>query len=41
MKTTSNVVGYTDTKGFRSAFKKVTGLSPVAYRKKYNKLIAQ
>lgn len=34
-------VGYTDTKGFRTVFKKVTGLSPVAYRKKYNKLIAQ
>lgn len=34
-------VGYTDTKGFRSVFKKVTGLSPVAYRKKYNKLIFQ
>lgn len=34
-------VGYTDTKGFRSVFKKVTGLSPVAYRKKYNKLIAE
>jgi len=33
-------VGYTDPKGFRSVFKKVTGLSPVAYRKKYNKLIA-
>lgn len=34
-------VGYTDTKGFRSVFKKVTGLSPIAYRKKYNKLIAE
>lgn len=34
-------VGYTDTKGFRTVFKKVTGLSPVAYRKKYNKLIAE
>lgn len=31
-------VGYTDTKAFRSIFKKVTGLTPVAYRNKYNKL---
>lgn len=33
-------VGYSDTKGFRSVFKKVTGLSPLAYRKKYNKILA-
>lgn len=30
-------VGYTDTKAFRSTFKKITGLSPVEYRNKYNK----
>lgn len=30
-------VGYTDTKAFRSTFKKVTGLLPLAYRNKYNK----
>ena len=30
-------VGYTDTKAFRSLFKKITGLNPVAYRNKYNK----
>lgn len=30
-------VGYTDTKAFRTVFKKVTGLSPVQYRNKYNK----
>jgi transcriptional regulator GlxA family with amidase domain len=30
-------VGYTDTKAFRTIFKKVTGLSPVEYRNKYNK----
>lgn len=30
-------VGYTDTKAFRDVFKKVTGLSPVDYRNKYNK----
>lgn len=30
-------VGYTDNKAFRSVFKKVTGLSPLAYRKKYNR----
>jgi len=31
-------VGYTDTKAFRSTFKKITGLSPVEYRNKYNKI---
>jgi transcriptional regulator GlxA family with amidase domain len=31
-------VGYTDTKAFRSIFKKITGLSPAEYRNKYNKL---
>jgi transcriptional regulator GlxA family with amidase domain len=30
-------VGYSDTKSFRSVFKKVTGLSPVDYRKKYSR----
>ncbi|MEI6949000.1 helix-turn-helix domain-containing protein [Paraflavisolibacter sp. H34] len=30
-------VGYNDTKAFRTVFKKVTGLSPVEYRNKYNK----
>lgn len=30
-------VGYNDTKAFRSIFKKITGLSPVEYRNKYNK----
>ncbi|MES2276929.1 MAG: helix-turn-helix domain-containing protein [Bacteroidota bacterium] len=33
-------VGYTDTKAFRTIFKKVTGLSPVEYRNKYNKAMA-
>lgn len=33
-------VGYFDTKAFRSVFKKITGLSPVDYRNKYNKGIA-
>jgi transcriptional regulator GlxA family with amidase domain len=28
-------VGYTDTKAFRTIFKKVTGLSPIDYRNKY------
>jgi transcriptional regulator GlxA family with amidase domain len=32
-------VGYTDTKAFRSTFKKITGLSPVEYRNKYNKMV--
>lgn len=30
-------VGYNDTKAFRTVFKNITGLSPVEYRKKYNK----
>jgi transcriptional regulator GlxA family with amidase domain len=30
-------VGYSDTKAFRSIFKKITGLSPIEYRNKYNK----
>ena len=33
-------VGYTDTKAFRTVFKKITGLSPVDYRNKYNKVMA-
>lgn len=32
-------VGYTDTKAFRSIFKKVTGLTPIEYRNKYNKMM--
>ncbi|MCX2678698.1 helix-turn-helix domain-containing protein [Galbibacter sp. EGI 63066] len=31
--------GYTDTKAFRNVFKKITGLTPVEYRNKYNKNI--
>lgn len=30
-------VGYNDTKAFRTIFKRITGLSPVEYRSKYNK----
>jgi len=30
-------VGYTDTKAFRTVFKRLTGLTPVEYRNKYNK----
>ncbi|MBY0477124.1 MAG: helix-turn-helix domain-containing protein [Chitinophagaceae bacterium] len=30
-------VGYSDTKAFRTTFKKITGLSPIDYKKKYNK----
>ena len=33
-------VGYTDNKAFRGVFKKITGLSPVEYRNKYNKAAA-
>ena len=32
-------VGYTDTKAFRTVFKKITGLTPIEYRNKYNKLV--
>lgn len=32
-------VGYTDTKAFRTIFKKITGLTPVEYRNKYNKMM--
>ncbi|MGM9508267.1 GlxA family transcriptional regulator [Larkinella sp. GY13] len=31
-------VGYSDTKAFRTIFKKITGLSPIEYRNKYNKV---
>jgi len=30
-------VGYSDTKAFRTIFKKITGLSPIEYKHKYNK----
>ena len=30
-------VGYIDTKAFRETFRKITGLSPLAYKNKYNK----
>jgi len=32
-------VGYTDTKAFRNTFKRITGLSPLQYRIKYNKAV--
>lgn len=32
-------VGYTDTKAFRTVFKKITGLTPIEYRNKYNKMV--
>ncbi len=30
-------IGYSDTKAFRIIFKKITGLTPIEYRNKYNK----
>lgn len=33
-------VGYNDTKAFRSTFKKISGLSPIDYKRKYNKDLA-
>lgn len=33
-------VGYSDVKAFRTTFKKITGLSPLEYRNKYNKELA-
>ena len=41
-KTVSEVmydVGYSDTKAFRELFKKITGMSPVNYKQKYNKTL--
>lgn len=32
-------IGYTDTKAFRILFKKITGLTPIEYRNKYNRQI--
>ncbi|MGL5890732.1 MAG: helix-turn-helix domain-containing protein, partial [Bacteroidia bacterium] len=32
-------VGYTDTKAFRTIFRKITGLSPAEYRNKYSKIV--
>lgn len=34
-------VGYTDTKAFRTIFKKIAGLTPIEYRNKYNKMAVQ
>lgn len=31
-------VGYSDAKAFREVFRKITGLSPIEYRSKYNKM---
>ncbi|MDP4149935.1 MAG: helix-turn-helix domain-containing protein [Bacteroidota bacterium] len=33
-------VGYSDTKAFRTIFKKITGLSPIEYKNKYSKDLA-
>lgn len=33
-------VGYSDPKSFRTTFKKITGLSPIQYRNKYNREMA-
>ena len=33
-------IGYSDPKYFRSIFKKLTGILPAEYRKKYNKTAA-
>jgi transcriptional regulator GlxA family with amidase domain len=30
-------VGYSDVKAFREVFRKITGMSPLAYKNKYNK----
>jgi len=32
-------VGYTDSKAFRNTFRKITGLTPVEYRNRYNKMV--
>jgi transcriptional regulator GlxA family with amidase domain len=33
-------VGYYDIKAFRNVFKKITGLSPIEYKNKYNREVA-
>lgn len=33
-------IGYSDSKAFRTTFKKITGLSPLGYRNKYNREMA-
>jgi transcriptional regulator GlxA family with amidase domain len=33
-------VGYSDNKAFRTTFKKITGLSPIEYRNRYNKAMS-
>ena len=33
-------IGYTDIKAFRDVFKKITGMSPIDYRTKYNREVA-
>ncbi|MBA3828437.1 MAG: helix-turn-helix domain-containing protein [Taibaiella sp.] len=33
-------IGYSDSKAFRTTFKKITGLSPLEYRRKYNRELA-
>jgi len=30
-------VGYSDVKAFREVFRKITGMSPLEYRSRYNK----
>jgi YesN/AraC family two-component response regulator len=30
-------VGYSDVKAFREVFRKITGMSPLEYKKKYHK----
>ena len=32
-------VGYTDSKAFREVFKKVTGITPLEYRNKFNRVM--
>jgi len=34
-------IGYTDTKAFRTVFKKITGLTPIEYRNKYLKVVLE
>ena len=34
-------IGYSDSKAFRTIFKKYTGLSPIDYKRKYNKSMAK
>jgi AraC-like DNA-binding protein len=36
-----NEVGYSDDKAFREVFRRITGMSPLEYRSKFNKELVE